>query len=252
MKTAAGMIAVLLVVAATSPLFAQFGGGSTDLVQVSFQTNVPGAVVRLGGTLIGETPLTVRIKPGRYSLEVSKPGYDGYLATIQISNQATQMFTLTLRSVGVAVQITANVLNASIYVNGRLSGTTPATLRLEPGHYAVRLEAQGYRSLETGLYIGPNQSGRRFVFSLERAATRVTIRVPAQYLEPSGEAPRIRIYVDDQLVADRSAIVQLELQPGVHTVRISSLGGGLFLTREFAFEAGRSYELDLLMDLVRR
>jgi hypothetical protein len=252
MKTAARLVAALLVLAATSPLFAQFGGSSTELVQVSLQTNVPGATVRLGGTLVGETPLTLRIKPGRYSLEVSKPGYDGYLATIQISNQAAQVFTLTLRSAGVPVQITANVLNASIYVNGRLEATTPATLRLEPGHYAVRLEAQGYRSLEANLDIGPNQSRRRFVFTLEPAATRLTIRVPVQYLEPPGEAPKVRIYVDEQLVADRSAIVQLELQPGIHTVRISSLGGGLSITREFAFEAGRTYELDLLMDLVRR
>jgi hypothetical protein len=116
----------------------------------------------------------------------------------------------------------------------------------------VRLEAEGYRSLESRLDIRPGQSGRRFVFSLEPAAARLTIRVPAQYLQQSEGTPRIRIYVDGQLVADRSAFVQLELQPGVHTVRIVSLGGGLSLTREFAFEAGRSYELDLLMDLVRR
>ena len=58
--------------------------------------------------------------------------------------------------------------------------------------------------------------------------------------------------MDGKLVAAGSPRVQLDLESGPHTIRVDSPGGGLTVTREFVFEAGRSYQLDLLMDLVAR
>jgi hypothetical protein len=244
------LLAALAAVAAL-PLAAQSGGRlESRNARVTFQSNVPGAIVSLNGMRVGETPLTILVKPGRYSLSVRARGYQPYAAAVQITNQPSQVITVTLRSTGFSVQITANVLNASVYIDGRFVGSTPANLDLAPGRYSLRIQADGYRTLETTLEITREEAGRRFVFNLVPAISRVIIRVPDAYLEPAGPVPRIRIFVDNRLVANRITSVQLEVQPGVHNIRISSIGGGLSLSEDLAFEAGRTYELRLTMGLV--
>ncbi|MCD6523471.1 MAG: PEGA domain-containing protein [Thermococcus sp.] len=57
------------------------------------------AAVYLNGTLVGWTPLTMNLTPGRYTLEVVKEGYEPYKGTIEVSANKETTIAVELEEV---------------------------------------------------------------------------------------------------------------------------------------------------------
>jgi hypothetical protein len=91
----------------------------------------------------------IRLKPGRYHVQVSKKGYERNEQWISIKD-ADQTVTITLRALPkrASVTIRSNVYDDKVYIDGSPKGSTRLDLDLEPGWHTVRVEKGGYEAFE--------------------------------------------------------------------------------------------------------
>ncbi|HTM23130.1 MAG TPA: PEGA domain-containing protein, partial [Kofleriaceae bacterium] len=105
----------------------------------------PGAQVKLGNRILGETPLDKEdLEPGRYELTLTRVGYQPQRAHVVLEPGRTARLDRTLEEavkegtvfIGMPPSSWANV-----FLNGRQVGTVPRqTLRLPVGHHRLHLE----------------------------------------------------------------------------------------------------------------
>ena len=243
MKLKRAIIIFLFCVIAAASVSAQF---SAALIEVTITTNVTGAQVTIGPRK-GTTPYTVKLALGKYNITITKAGYKTYTGRFEVLRASRRIhFNLESEIQPVTVAIDANVPKTSVYLDDRLSGTTPLNLTVTPGRYNLRLEADGYETFETVLSVSPAARQSRS-FRLQPMHALLNITIPEKYLNPDLKTPLklIEIYVDDLLVNEDGKISQVPIEPGEHMVIIIS--GGLYVIIEENFLRGEEYDVELLM-----
>lgn len=243
-----GIIAVLLI--AGIGAFAQtgsFGGKRRSAVQVQIRSNVRGAEVYLG-KMRGRTPFTFKIAPGYYTIRVSAKGYTTFNGRINVSKNRYQTINITLQPLTVYVNISANIKGARIYLNNRPRGETPAGIRLTPGTYNLRLEADGYTTYQAQLRV-TTSSRQNYNFRLQPSFATLNLVIPPNYLNKPGKSKKylVRVWVDDKPLNSKGAVYNLQVPPGNHKVRIDA--GAVSVTNQFAFKPGVVYNLELFMEI---
>ncbi|MCK9453083.1 MAG: PEGA domain-containing protein [Bacteroidales bacterium] len=102
------------------------------------------ADVMLNGEKKGNTPITLRdLLIGTYLLELSKPLHGTYKQEVEIKENETTTINQTLLS-GMDVRIESIPSGASLSLNGKNEGQTPARLSLSFGSNAIVLNKAGY------------------------------------------------------------------------------------------------------------
>ncbi len=145
-----------------------------------------GARVRLDGRDVGATPVTLRdLASGAHQIRVALDGYVPTDRRITItSSTPAQSVTVELARVRAAVpepptpatlgrssgalRFESRPAGATVYVDGRVAGTTPASLDdVRPGEHAVRFERDGYRPWAASVHVAAGEVNR-VTASLER------------------------------------------------------------------------------------
>ncbi len=121
---------------------------------LTVNSNVSGAEVYLNGNRAGNTPLSIQVAPGTYTVQVKAAGYNGYNQTFNVTGP-TQV-NATLATVQVTLTVNSNVAGASVYLNGNLSGNTPLNLQVIAGSYTVMVRAPGYNDYSQNVAVGGN------------------------------------------------------------------------------------------------
>jgi TonB family protein len=93
------------------------------------------------------------LKPGKYSVTASKPGYAEYAQSIVLTSKTSESLNIILRPQPGSVNINSNVENCEIVITnkdrdrfiGRYSGSVNA-LSVEPGQYEITITKSGYRT----------------------------------------------------------------------------------------------------------
>ena len=109
-------------------------------------TNPPGAEVHLDDVYMGETPLPLEKKPGKYRLTIRGKKYREVSEDIVIEDNITKNIHRDLDPVVVEFRIDSDPSHAKVWINGEDMGYTPAILHKEPGSYTVRVTKPGYRN----------------------------------------------------------------------------------------------------------
>jgi len=113
---------------------------------IEVNTTPSGAVVLLNGKEFGRTPLSrKKIQKGRYHLELKLQGHDTWRSEIQIIEGRKKRLEQELVSLYGSLKITTTPTNATVFIDGRKSGTTPFQLdEILNGRYALNLQHDGY------------------------------------------------------------------------------------------------------------
>ncbi len=246
-------ILLLLVLVSTS-VFSQSsatgtGRTKTRPVLVTISCNVKGATVQID-RYRGRSPFRVKLNPGQYSLTVSAPGYTTFRGRVTIKKgRTTQYITISLApAVVYAIFRTTNVEGATVYVDGKYSGHTPARVRLSPGVHNVKFEAKGFMPLSTRVNV-ENRNNKTYSFTLTPLRATLNVLVPSSYINNRVKNARrlIQIYVDNRLINKNGEIRNLKIEGGTHLLKIVS--GGLVVEGSFNFEPGMVYNVQLYMEL---
>ena len=133
-----------------------------------------GAAVFVEGRERGMTPLALRGLPyGAYSVRVALPGYQASVQGVSLAaDHPAGSLTFELESVGTAsasspggttgsVYVLSRPAGASVFVDGRLAGTTPLLLSdLRPGFHRIWLERAGYGRWDSTVEIAEGRRSR--------------------------------------------------------------------------------------------
>lgn len=114
-------------------------------------SNPPGAKAVLDGNLLQAcwTPCMLRATTGLHHLSISQAGYINEYRDVRVGATAVDIPQVTLEQPRGTLFVTSEPAGASIRINGELtSKSTPATLTLAPGSYAITLEKNGYSNTE--------------------------------------------------------------------------------------------------------
>ncbi|PZA05789.1 MULTISPECIES: PEGA domain-containing protein [unclassified Meiothermus] len=121
-----------------------------------------GAQVIVNGQVVGQTPLSISIRPGRSEVEVRLRGYTPYLTTVQPRpGESVNVFaTLQPEVRNGTLLVNSNVGGAEVWINGARSGRTPLQLSLREGTYEVVVRAGGYNEFRTNVRIEADRTVR--------------------------------------------------------------------------------------------
>jgi len=111
----------------------------------------------------GQTPATLVLGPGQYSLVVKKPGFDSYAGQVQVKASVLTTLDVPLAQSSTPRVAWANVrtapLGAEILVDGNPTGeVTPARVRLTAGEHTLTLRLKGFLQVNRKVLVDEGQS----------------------------------------------------------------------------------------------
>lgn len=127
------------------------------LAKVRFTSEPAGAKVYLDDEFIGNTPLDITKKPGKYQVRLSMPQHDDVKESITLNETESRTLNFPMQgpvierkaaAVASSVKITSNPAGAEVFVNGELVGNTPYDLVRAPASYRLRLIHKDYVTKE--------------------------------------------------------------------------------------------------------
>jgi len=218
------------------------------MVSVMFSSNVRGARLYLNNRPKGVTPANLRLTPGSYTVRLEAKGYATYQGRVNITTSSRQNYNFQMEPAVVSVRFSSNVKGAKLYLDNKYRGATPLNLRLTPDTYNVRVEAKGYTAYQGQVTVTP-LSGQNYSFRLQPSTATLNVVVPAKYLNKlvKNQKNLIRLWVDKKPMNSKGGVRNFHVTPGRHTIRITT--GGVDVTRQFTFEPGAVYNLELFMDI---
>ncbi len=175
---------------------------------LTISANVAGAQVFLNNAPVGAAPLSVRVERGNYSVRVSAPGYQDYLAAVNVAGPTA--INAVLQGNLFQLAVNCNVAGAQIYVNNALAGTAPFVGTFAPGSYSVRASAPGYADVTTVVNLNGSQT------------ISLTLQSRLLQLAVNCNVPGAQIYVNNALVGMAPYIGVFV--PGSYAVRASAPG----------------------------
>lgn len=153
---------------------------ATHIVTFHATDNIPDVEISINNSILGNTNisgnLVALVEVGNYVVTGKKAGYfpsAGNLTVAAVDTNYEVVLVVSPSSDGIA-SFTSNP-NATLYINGVLSGTTPVQIRETPDtQYTYRLEAAGYNAMY-GTFAVETGKVSEIAVSLQKIATTGTI-----------------------------------------------------------------------------
>jgi formylglycine-generating enzyme required for sulfatase activity len=124
---------------------------------VDVQTSVA-ARVSVAGKDLGAAPGSITLPAGRHELQVVAPRYLPYATTVEVQG-AGQRQTLVVPLVPdwALVTVLTQPVGATVLVDGKAAGVTPAKLELDAGTHRVELRQAGFKPWITDIQVTANK-----------------------------------------------------------------------------------------------
>jgi formylglycine-generating enzyme required for sulfatase activity len=145
---------------------------------VTFQSNTAGATLEVDGKEIGTLPLTAELAAGTRAIEVHAPGHKPWKQSLSVvAGEAQSIGPVALAPADGALRVESEPSGASVALDGRYAGVTPATLALEPGRdHRVTVSKRGYGTASRSVRLQPAEK-RELRVALNAEVGEVTLKV---------------------------------------------------------------------------
>ncbi|MGW8183516.1 MAG: PEGA domain-containing protein [Burkholderiales bacterium] len=145
---------------------------------ITVHSNTDGATLYVDGHELGTLPLTATLAAGPRVVEIRAAGHKPWKQNvIVVAGQPQTIGPVTLAPADGLLRVESEPAGASIAIDGRYAGTTPATLTLPPDrNHRVTLSKQGHRTASRGVRMRAGEK-RRLDIALDAEVGRVTLRV---------------------------------------------------------------------------
>jgi hypothetical protein len=156
---------------------------SEQFAILTLRSNVRNDTVFVDDQKKGSTRLDEKLPIGKHVIRVEKKGYKPFERTIDLTKD--QVLWANLKLLPGSLRVTTKPEGAAIYLNGKKSGISPATLEdLASGRVDISVELIDYQKQKKTIQIQPEKQ-RSIHFDLEKIITYLNISVVTH---PSGAA----------------------------------------------------------------
>ncbi|UUX92660.1 PEGA domain-containing protein [Methanoplanus endosymbiosus] len=133
--------------------------------RITFESEPTNAGIYLDGEFKGNTRLELDdAEPGTYDVIVRKTGYDDWTGRVDVSAGKISEVKAELTLSKVSISVVTSPEGADIFIDGVLSGITPADISVNQGVHTILIEKFGYESVEEEVDVGA--LGASFSYSL--------------------------------------------------------------------------------------
>ena len=122
--------------------------GETGKAVLSIKSH-PDAAVFIDSSYRGETPLTIELDEGRYTILLEREGYNPYTIIMNVSPGEKKDVTVTLepeRALEKALLSIDSHPDATVFIDRSYRGETPLTIELDEGEHEIEIQKEGYKS----------------------------------------------------------------------------------------------------------
>ena len=214
-----------------------------DPPPVGAEDPLKGAVVELDTIDVGRWPLAapLRVNLGKHTVGLLVPGYAPARASVLVAGEATAKVALELVAMdgqAAHLAVRANVVQASIVIDGEAVGVTPITvsIALAPGKHLIELKRRGYSAASTIVSLRGGESGEA---RLDLSEDPVEVRKLGALVLVSPTESDALVIIDGTV---RDAQRAVAIAPGPHHLHVER-AGFLALDRDFDAEEGRTLPL---------
>ncbi|MGE0624790.1 MAG: SUMF1/EgtB/PvdO family nonheme iron enzyme [Pseudomonadales bacterium] len=176
-------------------------------IEAVFESEPPGAVVRIDGRGLGVTPLTVTLSPGRHQVTLTHSHFEPEVLPLDVSRGDRVQRTVTFRRGVGRLSLLSNPRGAWVELDGRrLEGVTPLQTDAPTGPVTVRMGLAERRPQEKDVIVLADQI-LEVNLSLDMdphgSLTVVTSPADAMVRFPElevGYRPGVRLPIGEQLI----------------------------------------------------
>lgn len=145
---------------------------------VTIRSNTDGATLYVDGHELGTLPLTATLAAGSRIVEIRAAGHKPWKQDVTVvAGQPQTIGPVTLAAADGVLRVESEPTGASITVDGRYAGTTPATLALAPDRdHRVTVSKSGHRSAGRQVRVRAGEK-RKLHIALAAEVGQVTLRV---------------------------------------------------------------------------
>lgn len=115
-------------------------------MDVEISSEPSSADVKIDGNYAGKTPLNLKLKPGTYKVEISKPGYVKKAGDIKVGLDSDNRFSFSLSEFYVNLNIVSNSKDGEVYIDNTSVGRLvdgKLSLKVKPGRKLIKVESKG-------------------------------------------------------------------------------------------------------------
>jgi hypothetical protein len=162
-----------------------------------------------------QTPCSFNdLVPQRYSLEVTKDGYEPMQTALQVKAGQVIDQKATLESVAKGLYLTSKPAGAEVFINGaKQSGQTPVTLPLAPGQYNLVLRMPGYDAYAGSVQVKDNIQTQLDVTLKEKTNNHIA------WAQVDSNPKGAEILVDGNPTGQTTP-ARVQMPAGLHTVTV--------------------------------
>ena len=154
------------------------------------------------------------LNPARYSLEVTKDGYQPMQTALQVKAGNVVDQKVTLESLAKGLYLTSKPAGADVFINGaKQSGQTPVTLPLAPGQYNLVMRMLGYEAYAGSVQVKDNIQTQLDVDLKEKSTVKVA------WAQVDTTPKGAEILVDGKSTGQMSP-ARIQVPTGLHTISV--------------------------------
>jgi len=113
--------------------------------RIELVTDPEGAAVSVNGAFRGQTPLTLRLSPGRaHQITMTKPGYETLTRELSVEADSGRRLNIPLTAQFGVVEIRSDPPGAGVWIDGQRRGVTPTELRLTAVSHRLEVRRDGF------------------------------------------------------------------------------------------------------------
>ncbi|AFU98127.1 PEGA domain-containing protein [Simiduia agarivorans] len=154
---------------------------------INLSTRPSGASVTVNGSFLGETPVALSLAPGRdHVIKVFKDGYQDLQTRRAIASGDQQDLMLALQPALGKINISTDVSDAELYVDGRLMGRPNQILELPARPHKIEVKKSGYQTFEAEVTPRP-ALGQKLSVKLRTLDQAKWDKIPQQITTATGQ-----------------------------------------------------------------
>lgn len=210
--------------------------------QFAVSSDPIGAIVKIDGQVLGETPLIAPSPDGEHTLSVEKQGYARAERTMLFSKDRSieTSFNMQRLPPEPALAVTSEPPGAVVVVDDKELGKTPFLGVVPTGEHTLVLKLEGRRTAQAQILM-PEDRDLDLRFTLEEAKAKHEPVISINS-DPVGAT----IFIDGKEIAEKTPYLGL-LSPGNHTVKLSS---AKYLPYERKIVMPETHDIEITLALV--